>query len=106
MRRGIVVLAIMALLVASVGVAGCAEEKEITAGFSATPTLGTPPLDVQFIDESTGEITQWAWTFGDGGTSTERSPSHTYSAAGEYTVSLTVTGPDGSDVETRPITSR
>jgi len=91
MRRGILVVAIMALLVASVGVAGCAEEKEINADFTGSPTFGTPPLEVQFIDESTGEITQWAWDFGDGGTSTERSPSHTYSAAGEYTVSLTVT---------------
>jgi len=71
------------------------------AAFSAIPTSGQRPLTVQFTDQSTGSITSWSWSFGDGGTSTLRSPSHTYDATGYFTVSLTVSGPGGSDTETK-----
>jgi len=94
------------LLAASV--VGCAGEKKPTptpgvveANFTASPTYGTPPLMVQFADLSKGDITSWEWDFGDGGTSTEKGPVHTYSSVGEYTVSLKVTGPDASDTETK-----
>ncbi|MGJ0483856.1 MAG: LamG-like jellyroll fold domain-containing protein [Methylomicrobium sp.] len=70
------------------------------ANFSATPTSGVAPVTVNFTDASTGSITGRSWNFGDGSTSTEVNPSHTYSAAGSYTVSLTVTGPGGSDTQT------
>ncbi len=56
---------------------------------------------VNFSNTSTGSITSYAWTFGDGGTSTLVAPSHSYAAAGIYTVSLTVTGPGGSNTLTR-----
>ena len=47
--------------------------------------------EVAFTDMSTGEgITTWDWTFGDEATSTDQNPTHTYTAAGTYTVSLTV----------------
>jgi len=68
----------------------------VSALFAATPELGTAPLQVQFTDESTGQITAWAWDLGDGATSTARNPLHTYNDAGNYTVSLTVTGADGA----------
>jgi PKD repeat protein len=71
------------------------------ADFSGTPTSGTPPLDVTFSDLSTNTPTTWAWTFGDGGTSDQQNPSHTYSAEGTYTVELIVTNADGSDTETK-----
>jgi serine protease len=71
------------------------------AEFSGDPTSGVIPLDVQFTDLSTGDITSWNWTFGDGGTSTLQHPSHRYEAEGYYTVSLTVSGPNGSDTETK-----
>jgi len=71
------------------------------AAFSGTPTSGTTPLDVDFTDASTGSITSWSWTFGDGGTSTVEDPSHQYTTGGDYTVVLTVTGPGGSDNETK-----
>jgi PKD repeat protein len=77
------------------------EPEVITAEFSATPTSGNVPLEVQFTDQSTGEITSWVWDFGNGGTSSEQNPSHTYEAAGTYTVSFEVTGPGGSDTETK-----
>ena len=54
-----------------------------------------------FTDESIGTIDSWEWNFGDGGTSTEQNPTHTYNTPDTYTVSLTVTGPGGSDTETK-----
>jgi len=71
------------------------------ANFSGTPTSGTAPLVVAFTDLSTNSPTSWAWTFGDGGTSTAQNPSHTYTAAGTYTVALTATNAYGSDLETK-----
>ncbi len=75
-----------------------------TAAFSGAPVTGTAPLVVQFNDSSasgTEAITAWAWNFGDSETSTDRNPSHTYAAAGSYTVALTVTTSVGSDAETK-----
>ncbi|MBS1619517.1 MAG: PKD domain-containing protein [Bacteroidetes bacterium] len=59
---------------------------------SFTPSLTTAHTGdvVTFTDHSTG-ATSYAWTFGDGGTSTAQSPTHTYDSIGIYTVSLTVT---------------
>jgi len=71
------------------------------ADFTADQTEGTCPLTVKFTDQSTGEITSWFWEFGDGETSTEQNPTHTYNSTGYFTVSLTVTGPGGSDTETK-----
>ena len=77
------------------------EEGAVNAAFSAIPLSGDRPLEVAFTDESTGYITSYAWTFGDGGTSTDANPSHEYTARGTYTVSLTVTGVGSSDTETK-----
>jgi uncharacterized repeat protein (TIGR01451 family) len=74
----------------------------VVANFTGTPTSGTRPLTVNFTDQSTGNITTWSWDFGDGGTSTQQHPSHTYNTVGDFTVSLTVTGPVGSDTKTMP----
>ncbi len=71
------------------------------AEFIASPTSGTLPLPVDFTDQSTGDVTSWSWTFGDGGTSTAQNPSHVYTAAGTYSVTLTATGPGGGDGETK-----
>jgi hypothetical protein len=66
-----------------------------TVRFTATPSSGTAPLDVQFTDSSTGSPTSFAWDFGDGATSTAQNPSHTYQDPGVYTVTLTVTTANG-----------
>ncbi len=71
------------------------------AEFTGSPTSGTTPLNVNFTSLATGTISTWAWTFGDGGTSNAVNPSHTYTTAGSYNVSLTVTGPGGMDTETK-----
>jgi|GEM_PF-2564907 len=60
----------------------CAIMPPPTAEFTADKTSGNIPLSVQFSDLSAGNITGWLWNFGDGQTSTERSPRHTYSSIG------------------------
>ncbi len=72
-----------------------------TANFTGSPTSGCPTLTVNFTDQSSGDITDWSWDFGDGTTSTLQNPSHDYANPGSYTVSLTVTGPGGSDTNTK-----
>jgi hypothetical protein len=56
---------------------------------------------VYFTDQSTGNITSWNWTFGDGETSTDQNPSHQYTTAGSYNVTLNVTTACSSDTETK-----
>jgi dipeptidyl aminopeptidase/acylaminoacyl peptidase len=71
------------------------------ANLTANLTSGKAPLTVQFTDTSSETPTRWAWTFGDGATSTERNPVHTYTAAGIYTVGLTVTNTAGSNTTSK-----
>jgi PKD repeat protein len=73
----------------------------ISANFNADPTSGNAPLHVNFTDESTGTIISWNWTFGDGTNSSIQNPSHIYTKPGTYTVSLTISGIDGSNTETK-----
>ena len=73
------------------------------ASFTTNATTGTAPLNIQFTDTSTGNINTYNWDFGDGTTSTQQNPTHTYSDPGLYTVIETVTGPGGSDVTTMNI---
>jgi C1A family cysteine protease len=71
------------------------------AAFSGIPTSGTAPLTVQFTDSSTNTPTSWIWNFGDDGTATIKNPSHVYSVAGTYTVTLTATNTGGSNTLTK-----
>ena len=92
--------------VSATGTAGTSEFSECQtviaaaplASFSASPTSGVAPLTVNFTDTSTGLITSWLWDFGGGVTSTLQNPSNTFLNPGTYTVSLTVTGPGGSNI--------
>jgi PKD repeat protein len=72
------------------------------ASFSCTPTNDLPPLSVQFDNQSVNQITQYRWDFGDGTYSSQKNPIHTFSMPGNYTVSLTVTGPGGTNNLTKP----
>ncbi|MFC2090711.1 FISUMP domain-containing protein [Bacteroidota bacterium] len=67
------------------------------AAFTASDTSITVGDSVQFTDQSTNEPTEWLWGFGDGGTSTEQNPSHTYTATGVYNVILTVSNSAGNN---------
>jgi PKD repeat protein len=71
------------------------------ANFSGSPTTGETPLTVNFTDTSTGSPTSWAWAFGNGSTSTAQHPSHVYTVAGTYSVTLSVTNSLGNDTITK-----
>lgn len=71
------------------------------AAFSTSSTRGEVPLTVQFTDISLQQPTSWSWDFGDGVTSSEQSPEHTYLVEGVYTVGLTVSNGEGSDSEVK-----
>jgi len=57
------------------------------------PYTGVVNVPIQFTGSATGGTLPytWLWSFGDGGTSTQQNPSHSYQSAGVYTVNLTVT---------------
>ncbi|WP_256623171.1 PGF-pre-PGF domain-containing protein [Methanolobus chelungpuianus] len=71
------------------------------ASFDSDVVSGKVPLEVRFTDDSSGEPASWLWDFGDGSTSNLQDPAHTYTAAGTYTVSLTVGNANGSHSLTR-----
>jgi PKD repeat protein len=68
---------------------------EVGADFIGNPLTGRMPLQVQFNNLSGGDIASYQWTFGDGGASTEKNPSHIYQKRGTYSVILTVIGTNG-----------
>lgn len=71
--------------------------------FRAFPTVGPPPLKVRFQNFTTGHIVRNFWDFGDGTTSVERNPEHTYFNEGQFTVKLNVitsTGAQGIATKT------
>ena len=71
------------------------------AEFIAEIRQGYPPLTVRFRDFSSGSPLAWFWDFGDGTTSTEKDPLHTYTKEGKYTTTLQVANAFGSDSLTR-----
>jgi PKD repeat protein len=66
------------------------------AAFLMRPSSGVAPLTVSFTDRSRGTPTAWLWDFGDGNTSTEQNPVHTYSSMGTFRVRLTAKNSGGS----------
>ena len=69
--------------------------------FWGSRTSGYSPLNVTFTDNSTNMPTSWKWSFGDGAYSTAKNPKHTYSVAGNYTVTLAATNKAGTGTKTR-----
>ncbi|RKR86272.1 glucose/arabinose dehydrogenase [Micromonospora pisi] len=79
------------------------------AAATGQPVSGRAPLTVQFSSAGSrdpeGQPITYAWRFGDGGTSTQANPSHTYTGNGNFTAQLTVTDPGGrSAVANVPVT--
>ncbi|MFB6258523.1 MAG: PKD domain-containing protein [Flavobacteriales bacterium] len=67
------------------------------ADFTVDSTsIDCPPFNADFLDLSSGNVSQWQWSFGDSsGTSSVQNPSHTYSIAGYFDVGLIITTPEG-----------
>ena len=76
-----------------------------TAAFAASVVSGTAPLSVDFVNQSTGEISAYEWDFQSDGIpdSAEASPSFTFESAGTFNVYLKVLGPGGSSEATSQI---
>jgi hypothetical protein len=74
-----------------------------TARFTWSPANPQPGEPVTFTDTSTGVVSQWSWNFGDGGSSVEQSPAHTFAGPGTYTVLLAVSSNLGIDTTTTVI---
>ena len=66
------------------------------ATFSSSRISGIAPMEIQLTDESSGDLTSWLWSFGDGSSSLLQNPVHTYEEPGEYRIRLTVNGPGGN----------
>ena len=79
----------------------CKKTKNPVANFSFDGTSKRAPQTVQFTNTST-DATEYAWDFGDGGSSTEQSPKHQYKNGGSFTVSLTAKNKNGdSNIQTK-----
>ncbi len=76
------------------------------AGFLVSPASPAAAELVVFTDMSAGDPTSWRWNFGDGATSTEQFPVHTFTAAGQFTVTLTVGYASGSSTATQTVAVR
>jgi len=69
--------------------------------FTADQTYGAVPLTVNFSDMTNGTTDTWLWDFGDGETSTDQNPEHIYTDEDYFDVTLTVTGPGGTNTITK-----
>lgn len=75
----------------------------VQAAFSFTPVAPLAGASIAFSDLSTGSPTGWSWSFGDGTSSTQRNPSHAYTPAATYTVTLSVSNGQTSSTRSQSI---
>lgn len=89
--------AVGVLAVSEVNLSEKAPPGSVIVAVTATPTSGTAPLPVAFTSNVTGGKGPYtyAWSFGDGGTSTLPDPTYTYSNGGVFAATLTVTDSAG-----------
>ncbi len=105
MPRVFLKTSLIGLVLGCVVLAGCPAKTSSNPvpNFKASALDGTVPFNVQFTDQSQpGDtpIRAWAWEFGDGTRSTKRNPQKTYTFAGTFTVSLTITSSQGNFTRT------
>ena len=83
---------------------GVANEAPVAA-FTHTVSNRMASFDATGSSDPDGTVTSYAWNFGDGATGAAAIVDHTYTAAGTYNVTLTVTDNEGtSSTATRPVT--
>lgn len=76
-----------------------------TAHATPNTTTGLTPLSVNFTVDSSDNVTEWNWSFGDGTYSNDTSPTHTFSNPGNYTIILNASNDAGSNITTFEISS-
>jgi PKD repeat protein len=76
----------------------------LSASFTFAPASPAAGQAVQFTDKSLGTPTLWQWNFNDGTTSSVQNPSHSFTSAGSYSVSLTVMNASGQNSVSQIIT--
>ncbi len=75
---------------------------QLSADFTVNQNSGCVALpNVQFTDQSSGNITSWSWQFGNGNTSSLQNPTSSYPTVGSYTVTLTVSNGTTSSTVTK-----
>ena len=112
-RKARVVAGAGALIMLAFLLVGCSDlfNKAPIATINATPVGGKAPLQVSFtakVSDDGDEIASYEWTFGDGASSFEKSPVHTYETMGVYTVALEVAddgGKTGTATQTINVTN-
>ncbi|MBB83564.1 MAG: hypothetical protein CL931_07105 [Deltaproteobacteria bacterium] len=102
--------ALLALALVVLVVGGCRSQNSndspaggTTAAFAQTATGIAPGGTVSFTNNSTGDYMSLLWDFGDGATSTDENPDHTYAEAGTYTVTLTLATSQGTSARTSQV---
>jgi PKD repeat protein len=86
------------VLVSAVFFSACKKKTPPTADFTPSATAIEMKDAITFTDKST-DASSYKWEFGDGGTSTQKSPTYQFTKGGTYTVKLTVTNDDGSSTK-------
>jgi PKD repeat protein len=81
-----------------------AANPSVVAAFTVSPAAPVEGQTVQFTDASTGSPTAWSWNFNDGSTSGSQNPTHSFTAAGSYSVTLVASNASGSSSATRVVT--
>jgi PKD repeat protein len=99
MKKIALSIAALTVLSLSLVISSCEKAPVPTAIFSTS----IDGMDVTFTNSSKDADT-YAWNFGDGGSSSDLSPVHTYAENGDYSVSLTASGEGGQDVMTQTVT--
>lgn len=105
MKNRALFFTILSFVIASFLISSCSKDDDddddeeentaVVAKFSMEGTNQEAPADVKFNNKSENAVS-YLWDFGDGETSTEENPTHTYAEKGEYEVNLVAEGEDGS----------
>jgi PKD repeat protein len=75
----------------------------VIADFSASKNAVQTGSVIEFVDKSGGDINSYSWDFGDGQTSSEQNPSHSYNGTGSFTVSLRVSNQVSNNTKTMQV---
>ena len=99
-RRSLALALLVGFAFLAAAFAASADNDPPMADFTLNKTTASLGETLRFTDQSTdpdGTVEEWAWNFGDGGTSTAQNPTHAFMATGQFIVTLIVTDNDGTD---------